>query len=147
VFGVWVALAVLGVMASGCAGGPKAKNSCANFYASKNLNMHNGEPHPITVYVYPLSTPAGFQQTSSEDLLGGATPDGVLAPPVPITISPGEKHKFAEVFPNRTNHLGLLADYYRAPGDPKGTIVQVVPARCGMFKPKLVLSPKDIYLK
>ncbi len=133
--------------AGGCAGGGTPKKVCATFYASENLNLFDGEPHPITVYVYALESASGFEQASVEDLLGGAKPPGVLAPPVPITISPGEKFSFSEVFPAKTNELGLVADFFRAPGDPRGTLTQVVPARCGMRKPKLTLSPKDIYPK
>lgn len=144
-----VLCALLGVaLLAGCAGTPKPRKACAIIYASGNLNLYDGEPHPITVWVYPLSGPTAFQQTSVERLLEGSHPDDVLAAPIPITISPNEKHKFKEVFPARTRHLGLLADYYRAPGDPQGSRSLVVPARCGLFrKPKVVLSPKDIYEK
>ena len=67
--------------------------------------------------------------------------------PVIFTVSPGEKRIFFEALPPETNLVGVLADYYRAPGDPEGTRLQVVPARCGLRKPALVLSPKDMYHK
>ena len=49
-------------------------------------------------------------------------------------------------YPADAVQLGILADYYRAVGDPEGSRTQVVDARCGLRKPKLVLSPKDIYI-
>ena len=131
----------------GCASGGKPKNACVVFYASANMNLYDGEAHPITVYLYPLGSSAGFEQTNVDDLLEGEMPPGVLAPPIPITVSPKEKQSFQEMFPAQTAQLGVLADYYRAPGDPEGIRTQVVAARCGLRKPKLVLSPKDVYRK
>ena len=134
--------------AAGCGGGGnKPREACAELAASANLNLYDGEPHPITVWVYPLSSSSAFGQTSAAELLEGKLPAGAVAPAVPITIAPGEKRTFEEVFPAETQQLGLLADYYRAPGDPEGTRTQIVEARCGRGKPKLVLSPKDIYPK
>jgi type VI secretion system VasD/TssJ family lipoprotein len=143
--GVVLLAAVLGL---GCASNSKPRKACAVFYASENLNLYDGEPHPITVYMYPLSSPAGFEQASAADLLEGKKPPGVLAPPVPITVSPSEKRTFEELFPAETTRIGVLADYYRAPSDPEGTRTRVVKAKCGWFsKPKLILSPKDVYPK
>ena len=69
----------------------------------------------------------------------------MIAPPVPITVEPGEqKRTFQELFPLETHHLGVIADYYRAPDDAEGSRQQVVPARCGILKPKLLLSNNDI---
>jgi type VI secretion system VasD/TssJ family lipoprotein len=137
----------LALGASGCASNTKPKGACAVFYASENLNLYEGEPHPITVYVYPLSSQAGFVQANVEDLLEGELPTGVMAPPVPITVAPGEERFFKEVFPADVIQLGILADYYRADGDPEGSRTVVVKVRCGMRKPKLTLSPKDIYVR
>lgn len=129
----------------GCRSASKPRESCAVFYASERLNLYDGVSHPITVYVYPLSSSSAFEQTPVVELLEGSTPAGAVAPAVPITVAPGEKRSFQETFPAATRQLGILADYYRAPGDPEGTRTQVVPARCGLRKPKLTLSPKDVY--
>ena len=73
---------------------------------------------------------------------------GMLDKPTPITVSPGEERLLRETYPPETRQLGLVADYYRAAGDPEGTRTQIVDAGCGMlFKPGLVLSPRDIYPK
>ena len=132
----------------GCAGNSnKPTASCLVLFASENLNLFEGEPHPVTVYVYPLSSPVGFSQASIEDLLEGESPKGAQGPHVPITVSPGEERLFEELFPPETNQLGVLADYYRAPGDPEGQRTQIVDAGCGWFNTGLVLSPRDIYRK
>lgn len=144
------AAAALGMLAllPACASSNKPVEACVIFSASSNLNLYDGQPHALTVYLYPLASSQGFQQANVDDLLGGATPPGVLAPPSPITIAPGEeKRSFEDLFPSQTTEVGVVADYYRAPGDPEGTRTQVVPARCGMRKPKLALSAKDIYRK
>ena len=147
--GAGLASAAALAFAAGCGGGggSKPREACAEFEASASLNLYDGEPHPITVWVYPLSSSSAFGQTSAAELLEGALPAGAVAPAVPLTLAPGEKRSFEEVFPAETQQLGLLADYYRAPGDPEGTRTQIVKARCGRGKPKLVLSPKDIYPK
>ena len=144
------ALAALlaGMLAMGCASGPKSVKGCVRFNASENLNLYDGQPHVVTIYLYPLASVLGFQQASVDDLLGGATPPGVLSNPVALTVAPGEEDRvFEDLFPAQTIQLGVLADYYRAPGDPEGARMQVVRARCGWRKPKLVLSAKDLYLE
>jgi type VI secretion system VasD/TssJ family lipoprotein len=144
-----VAAGVLALLClPGCASRGRPAKACLVFSASDNLNLYDGQPHALTVYLYPLASGQGFEQANVDDLLGGATPPGVLAPPSPITIAPGEeKRSFEDLFPSQTTQIGVVADYYRAPGDPEGTRTQVVPARCGMRKPKLVLSAKDVYRK
>jgi len=139
-------LAVAGI-GPGCANKGQPRKVCVVFYASDNLNLFDGDAHPLTVYMYPLEGSVGFAETNVVDLLDGDLPKGVLQPPVPITVSPGEKKTFEEMFPGTTTRVGILADYYRGPGDPEGSRTQIVPARCGMRKPRLVLSPKDVYLK
>jgi type VI secretion system VasD/TssJ family lipoprotein len=143
---VAVALLAQGV-GLGCASTPKPRKSCLSFDASEELNFYDGVPHPVTVYVYALSTPEGFEGALPDDLLVGTKPAGALQPPVPITVQPGEHHSVQQLFPADTHQLGLLADFYRAPGDPLGTLTQVVPARCGLRRPKLLLSRSDIYPK
>lgn len=132
---------------AGCSTRSKPRKVCVKLEASERLNLYDSISHPITVYVYPLSSSSAFEQTTVAELLEGFTPPGVVAPPVPITLAPGERRLFRETFPAETRQLGVLADYYRAPGDPDGTRTQVLPARCGMRKPALTLSPRDVYRK
>jgi type VI secretion system VasD/TssJ family lipoprotein len=117
------------------------------FQASKNLNLYQGEPHPVTLLVYPLTSAVAFEQTSVSSLLEGKRPVGAPVPPIPFTISPGEERLFEDSFGPATTEIGIVADFYRAPEDPEGSRLQVVPAECGWFKTTLVLSPRDIYVK
>jgi type VI secretion system VasD/TssJ family lipoprotein len=140
---------VVGLLGSGCASGSKPQRACLKLDASANLNYHSGQAHVLTVYFYPLASPLGFERANVDDLLGGDTPPGVLAPPASATIRPGEQgRKFEDVFPSETNQIGVIADFYRSPGDPEGARRQVVPARCGWLrKPKLAFSARDLYRK
>ena len=78
------------------------------------------------------------------DLLEGQSPPGLAGPRVPITVAPGESRVLDEAFPQTTSYTGVVADYYRAPGDPEGTRRAVVPARCGRDTPRLTLSAHDL---
>ena len=139
---------VAGLLGSGCASGSKPQRACLKLDASTNLNYHSGQPHVLTVYFYPLAGSSGFEGANVDDLLGGDTPPGVLAPPASTTIRPGEQgRQFEDVFPSETKQVGVIADFYRSPGDPEGSRRQVVPARCGLRKPKLAFSARDLYRK
>lgn len=144
-----LAALVAAVVGAGCASSTKPRRACIKVEASDNLNFHNGQSHVLTVYFYPLASSSGFEQANVDDLLRGETPPGVLAPPASTTIRPGDKKRqFEDVFPGETSHIGVIADYYRAPGDPEGARRQVVKAKCGWFgKPKLVFSARDLYRK
>jgi type VI secretion system VasD/TssJ family lipoprotein len=129
----------------GCATSSAPKKACLVVEPTETLNLYDGQPHSLTIYIYPLAGPEAFEQTHPDDLLAGARPAGVIAPPVPFTIEPSEAERtFQELFPTETTHLGVIADYERAPGDPEGIRSQVVPARCGIFKPKIRLSSRDM---
>jgi len=143
--GVGLALAV--GLAAGCGGAkmPKPRDVCLQVTASPNLNLYDGQAHAVTVYLYPLISPLGFEQARVEDLLEGANPPGVAGPPVPITVGPGEQKEFKEAFPQTAAYMGIVVDYYRAPGDAEGSRRAVVPAACSMFSSQAItLSPQDL---
>ena len=119
---------------------------CIKYQASPNLNIHDGQPHAVAIYLYPLATSVGFEQAGLQDLLSGDNPPGVVSSAVHFPVSPGETGKFQDLFPGTTAQIGVVADYYRAPGDPEGTRRHVIPAKCGWFPPKLVLAPTDLLL-
>ena len=140
-----VSSAVMALLVLGCVSSGSARKACLSFSAVETLNLYDGQPHRLTVYIYPLSSTEGFMQTGADDLLAGARPPGIVAPPVPITVEPGEsKRHFQALFPLETRYLGVIADYYRVPADPDGNRREVVPARCGILKPKLLLLNNDI---
>lgn len=138
---------VAGAPPAGCASRAVQREVCAVFYASDDLNLYDGDPHPVTVYLYALETSEAFERAAVADLLEGELPPGVLQPPVPITLEPGEKRSVEATFPATTHYVGVLADYDRVPGEDEGTRTQVVPARCGLRKPRLTLTSRHLYLR
>lgn len=143
--GVSAGVACLALIFAACGGGPpKPVPACLNVVASANLNLHDGQPHAVTLYLYPLIGTLGFEQASVTDLLEGATPPGVAGKPLAVTVGPGEERSFEEAFPSTAEYMGIVADYYRGPGDPEGTRRAVVEVGCGWFPPKVTLSPTDL---
>lgn len=141
-----MALAAAYVWVGACSSRPKPKEACLRLNAAANLNYHDNQAHTLTLLVYPLSSTVGFEQTAVEEMLDGATPPGVEGAPTQVAIKPGEEDRhFEELFPAETIFLGVIANYYRAPGDPEGRRTQVVPARCGWRTPRLTLAAKDVY--
>ncbi len=149
--GSWVGFLAILIAAhlwvGACSSRPKPVDACLRLDAATNLNFHNGQSHTLTLLAFPLSSPVGFEHTRVEELLAGATPPGVEGSPIQFAIKPGEQDReFEELFPAGTLFLGVIANYYRAPGDPEGSRKQVVPARCGWRTPRLSLAAKDVYL-
>lgn len=117
-----------------------------NVTASPNLHFYDGQPHAITLYLYPLVGTLAFEQASVSDLLDGTKPQGVVGPPVPVTVTPGEEVSFEEAFPETTTYMGIVAGYYRSPKDQEGFRRAVVPARCGFRTPRITLSASDLHV-
>jgi type VI secretion system VasD/TssJ family lipoprotein len=143
-------LALLLALATACGGAkmPAPREVCLEVQASPNLNLFDGQAHAVTIFLYPLVSPLGFQQASVQDLLDGASPPGVAAPRVSITVGPGEQLPFQEAFPQTAIYMGIVVDYYRGPNDPEGSRRAVVPATCGWFSsPTITLSPQDLLVK
>ena len=141
----WGVAWLTSILVVACGGGPpKPEPACVNVIASANLNLHDGQPHAVTLYLYPLIGTLGFEQASVTDLLEGATPPGVAGKPVTVTVAPSEERAFEEAFPHTAAYMGIVADYYRGPGDPEGTRRAVIEASCGWFPPKITLSPTDL---
>jgi type VI secretion system VasD/TssJ family lipoprotein len=121
---------------------------CLELRASPNLNSYSNQAHVVVVDLHPLETPGGFEQLSAGDLIGGAKPAGAAGAPIQMTIAPGEQREVRETFPANTKWIGLVADYYRAPGAAEGTRKVVAPARCGRLGSNVVvLSPNDLLLE
>jgi type VI secretion system VasD/TssJ family lipoprotein len=125
---------------------PKPAGMCLEVQASPNLNTYNGQPHAVTLHIYPLSGRLGFQQIGIDELLGGALPPGGVGPPRMIAMSPGQTRNIEETFDQTTVSIGILADFYRGPSDPEGNRRVVIEAKCGRGSPTVVLSAKDVTL-
>lgn len=127
-----------------CNSTPKPVEACLNIQASPNLNLYDGNPHAVTLYLYPLKSALGFQQMAVDDLLEGASIPNGEGTRVPVTINPGEARSLTETYSPATRFIGVIVDYYRAPGDPEGARKLIVEASCGRGRPSLVLSPRNV---
>jgi len=144
-----VALALLAAAGSpGCGRAGKPRDVCFELRASPNLSTYSGQAHVVVVDLHPLETSGGFEQLSASDLIGGAKPAGAAGAAIQLTVAPGEQREVNETFPANTKWIGVVADYYRAPGAPEGTRKLVAPARCGRLgSTVVVLSPNDLLLE
>jgi type VI secretion system VasD/TssJ family lipoprotein len=135
-----------GLLTLACASGaPDPVRACLTLEGSENLNLYDGQAHAVTLYLYPLTSKLGFQEASIQDLLEGHQPPGAAGPPVPITIGPGELREFDEPLPPSAAFVGIVADYYRGPGDPEGERRIVVPAKCSLMRTKrIALLPQEL---
>lgn len=134
---------------SGCAVREQIRRVCMDVEASEDLNFYDEKAHRLTLLVYALSDPAGFERVSIAELLSGSRPPGVLEPPVPLTVEPAAKLNWEGVFPAATRSVGVVADFDReavaeegvAPGSDRRV---VLPARCGFMRPRLKLGESRI---
>lgn len=137
--------AILALAACAACSSPTGRKVCLDLVGSPDLNTFDGEPHAVVVRVYPLQEKQSFGKLSADELLEGAKPDGMLGNPYETTIVPGETRQVRERFPIETLFIGLVADYYRAPGDRAGVRTMVARGGCGWFSTKkIVLGPRDL---
>lgn len=138
----------IAALAIGCASAGEPKRVCVSLSASPSLNLYDGEPHAITLSLYPLDSSLDFEQISARDLLEGRVPSGTMGDPVKLSILPGESRSLDQEFSPSVQKIGLVASYYRAPGAPEGQRKAVVPAECGFLRSREVfLSRSDVVLK
>ena len=142
-------LALAPALALACAGAPKPVEACLTITPSDKLHTYDGQPHVLPLSIYALSSTLAFERMDVSALLAGDTkPEGVMGGPLELLIYPGQVVEFHEVLDPQTQHLGIVADYYRRPNDPPGTRRVVVPADCGMFgNPSIRLTPTDILVE
>jgi type VI secretion system VasD/TssJ family lipoprotein len=127
---------------------PTATQVCFTLNASPTLNYYDGQSHVVVLYVYPLESALAFDAANVEDVLGGGALAGAVGKPREITVAPGQQVTFDEQFSLATTHVGLVADYYRAPGDPPGTRKASIAAKCAKeSRPTVVLSARDLLVK
>ena len=122
--------------------------ACLQIRSDVSLNLYDGMAHATDLYLYPLSDSLSFTQMSAEALLEGAKPAGMTqAEPLKITILPGEQRRIEQQFPEATERIGLVADFYRDSGDDPGARVGVVRAICGRRSPPVALSVSRLVLE
>jgi type VI secretion system VasD/TssJ family lipoprotein len=137
-------VALVGAAGLACSS-PPGRKVCLDLVGSPDLNTFDGEPHAVVVRLYPLQEKQGFGKLTADELLDGAKPEGMLGNPYETTIVPGETREVRERFPVETLTMGIVADYYRAPGDRSGVRTMTVRAGCGTFSAKkIALGPRDL---
>ncbi len=129
----------------GCSGAA-FREACIELDANPNLNLFDRQPHPATLYLYPLNQRLGFEQMSVNDLLEGKDPPGKVAERVPMVVNPGERRAIEERFPSTTVFIGIVVDYYRAPGSQEGSRKVVLEAKCSWRQPTVVLGPRNAFV-
>jgi type VI secretion system VasD/TssJ family lipoprotein len=93
----------------------EALRVCLGIEASANLNLFDGQPHVVVLYLYPLQNSTAFQASDPRDLVSGTKPLGLTGEPWEITVLPGQTLALDEPLPRDTSKVGIVADYYRGP--------------------------------
>jgi type VI secretion system VasD/TssJ family lipoprotein len=138
------ALALLCALASGCSlfgkGDAGPPELCLEIEASARLNLTDGEPHALVVYLFPLENATAFDETDARDLLAvadGGKLVGLSGPVLDVTLLPAEVRRVRERFQDRTVAVGLVADFY---GGPRKAVLDPV---CNEKKPRRLLLLAD----
>jgi type VI secretion system VasD/TssJ family lipoprotein len=121
-----------------------ARAGCIELIASPDLNFYAGQPHVLTLYVYPLASDVGFRDMNVETLVSGQDPPSMAGDVRLIMLTPGQRMTLQETFQASAQHVGLVADYYLEAGSSDGQRMLVVPARCGKQSPVVRLEPGEM---
>ena len=127
----------------GCFGaGNEPPELCLSIEASINLNLFDGQPHVVVLYLYPLQNVMAFRSTDAVDLLDSARPPGMTGDRWETTILPGDNQQVRETLPRDTQYIGVLADFYGGPSK------EIVEAQCPTFgRDTLVLTRSDLQIQ
>ncbi len=113
---------------------------CLEIEASARLNLTDGEPHALVLYLFPLENATAFDESDARDLLGvadGGKLAGLAGPVVDVTLLPAEVRMVRERFQDRTQAVGLVADFY---GGPRKVVLE---PGCDEKKPRRLLLLAD----
>lgn len=110
---------------------PEAEaRACFALRASPRLNFFDGQPHVVRLSLLPLESRTGFDQSDEVGLISGEPPNGAMGKPITMRIAPGEERRVNETLPKGARFIGIVADYYRAPGGEAGRRKLVIPVAC-----------------
>jgi predicted component of type VI protein secretion system len=123
---------------------PTAPRLCLRISASPRANFHGGQPHVVRLVIYPLESALGFEQASDDSLLAGTKPKGALGEPIDVRVVPGETRSVADPLPAAARSLGIVADYFRAPGAAAGRRKITASASCARGEIPLTLDESEI---
>ncbi len=145
----------LPLLLGGCASSG-VREACLKVRADDDLAFYDGQPHVTVLHIWPLSDPLGFEQTTEEGLLSLLSDDkrarGQAGERRELPVKPGSRFTRRLSFPGETTTLGLLADFYQAPGVEAGRRKDMVEADCGWLfgwfgVPKLHLTRHDLLVE
>jgi len=150
----WEAVALTALLCFSCHPKEEPKQKippCVNLLlqATPNLNTHDGQAHVVVVYMYPVESGFGFQQSTVDDLVSGRNPEGIVGSRIELTLTPGQRLPFEKIFSDQVSQFGIVADYYHAPSEPEGARKVLVPADCKPDAPPrmLLLGAKEMMLQ
>jgi hypothetical protein len=123
---------------------PTSPRLCLRVQAGPRANFYENRPHVVRLVIFPLTSALGFEQASESMLLGGGSPQGAAGPPVQARVVPGETRVIADALPAGTRTLGVVADFYRAPGRAGAPRKLTLPASCAHGETALYLDEREI---
>lgn len=125
---------------------PTSPRLCLRITASPRANFHSGQPHVVRVVIYPLESALAFEQASDESLLAGTKPKGAAGESIDVRVVPGETRSLTDPLPANARSLGIIADYFRAPGAAAGQRRATLTASCARGEIPLQLEESEIRL-
>ena len=123
---------------------PTAPRLCLRVQSGPRANFYENRPHVVRLVIFPLTSTLGFEQASESMLLGGGKPQGAAGDSIQARIVPGETRGLADALPPNTRTLGVVADYYRAPGSAGAPRKLTLTASCAHGETLLYLDEREI---
>jgi len=141
--------------ASGGAGGgggggsldPTTPRLCLRIEASPRLNFFSGQPHVVRLLLFPLESSLAFEQADPDGLLRGEQPAGLVGAAIQVKLVPGEKRELGDPLPASVRTIGVVADFYRAPGAQEGRRKAAVAVNCAQGSTRVPLGENGIELE
>ena len=121
-----------------------APRMCLEVEASPRLNFFSGQPHVVRIVLYPLESALAFEQASTDALLRGSSPGGLVGSAVQVKVVPGETRQIVDPLPPNVRAIGVVADFYRPPGSRDVPRKTTLDANCDRGPARLVLGENGI---
>ena len=126
---------------------PTTPRLCLRVEASPRLNFFSGQPHVVRLVLYPLESSLAFEQMDPDVLLRGEQPAGVVGAAIQVKLVPGETRELGDPLPASVRTIGLVGDFYRAPGAQEGRRTATVAVNCAQGSVRVPLGENGIELQ
>jgi type VI secretion system VasD/TssJ family lipoprotein len=126
---------------------PTTPRLCLRVEASPRLNFFSGQPHVVRLVLYPLESSLAFEQMDPDVLLRGEQPAGVVGAAIQVKLVPGETRELGDPLPASVRTIGVVADFYRAPGAKEGRRTATVAVNCAQGSTRVPLGENGIELE